>query len=101
MKNNFTSLEIGYITSSLAPEMTVRINKCGNISLRHRDDKGVQFVIHRHEDGLKLRRRIDSNSPYGVGHYLNNERPFLSVHELVRYFKDYMTKYPKNVVGRV
>lgn len=98
MKSNFTNLEIGFIAASLAPEMVVRINKSGNISLKHRSNPGVQFVIYRHTDGLRLRRRIDTTSPFGVGHGMNNDKPFLSVHELVAYFKGYMAKYPTHLV---
>lgn len=98
MKHNFTNLEIGFVASELAPEMVVRINKSGNIALKHVSNPGVQFVIYRHDDGLKLRRRIDTTSPFGVGHGMNNDKPFLSVHELVSYFKGYMAKYPENLV---
>ena len=98
MKTALTSLEIGFITAELAPEMTVRINAYGNLALRHKSNPAVQFVIYRHADGLRLRRRIDTDSPFGVGHGMNNDKPFLSVHELVAYFKGYMAKYPKNLV---
>ena len=97
MKNNFTNLEIGYITANLAPEMTTRINKCGNIALRHKSNPGVQFVVYRHDRGIIIRRRIDTNSPYGVGHEMNNNKPFLSVVDLVNYFKGYMRDYPQNL----
>lgn len=100
MKSNFTNLEIGFIASNLAPEMVVRINKSGNISLKHFTNPGVQFVVYRHTDGLRLRRRIDTKSPFGVGHGMNNDKPFLSIHELVAYFKQYMAKYPQNLVTR-
>lgn len=95
---NFTNLEIGYIAANLTPEMTVRVNKNGNIALKHKSNPGVQFVIYRHADGLILRRRIDTDSPFGVGHALNNGKGFLSVHELVQYFKGYMSKYPTHLV---
>lgn len=100
MKSNFTIPEIGYITSNLAPEMTVRINKNGNITLRHRTNAPVQFVLYRHDRGLIIRRRIDNRNPCGVGHEMNNNKPFLSVHEAVAYFKQYMAKYPQNLVTR-
>ena len=98
MKGNFTLPEIGYVTANLAPEMNVRINKNGNIALRHKSNPGVQFVVYRHDRGLILRRRIDTNSPFGVGHEMNNNKPFLSVVDLVQYFKSYMAKYPQNIV---
>ena len=98
MKNNFTIPEIGYVAANLAPEMVVRINKSGNIALRHKSNPGVQFVIYRHDRGLIIRRRIDTKSPFGVGHEMNNNKPFLSVVDLVQYFKSYMDKYPKNLV---
>ena len=98
MKTNFTNLEIGYIAANLAPEMTARINKNGNIALRHKTNPGVQFVIYRHDRGLIIRRRIDTDSPYGVGHEMNNNKPFLSVVDLVDDFKGYMSKYPQNLV---
>jgi hypothetical protein len=98
MNCNFTNPEIGYIAAQLAPEMVVRINKNGNISIKHRTNPKVQFVVYRHDRGLVLRRRIDTKSPYGVGHEMNNNKPFLSVIDLVGYFKSYMAKYPKNLV---
>ena len=98
MTKNFTHLEIGYVAANLAPEMVVRINKSGNIAIKHRSNPGVQFVIYRHDRGIILRRRIDTDSPYGVGHEMNNNKPFLSVAEVVDYFKSYMAKYPKNIV---
>ena len=98
MKCNFTNPEIGYITANLSPEMVVRINKSGNIALRHKSNPGVQFVIYRKDRGLIIRRRIDTDSPYGVGHEMNNNKPFLTVIGLVEYFKGYMEKYPKNLV---
>jgi hypothetical protein len=98
MTKNFTNLEIGYVAANLAPEMVVRINKSGNIAIKHRSNPGVQFVIYRHDRGIILRRRIDTDSPYGVGHEMNNNKPFLSVAEVVDYFKSYMAKYPKNIV---
>ena len=98
MTKNFTNLEIGYVAANLAPEMVVRINKSGNIAIKHRSNPGVQFVIYRHDRGIVLRRRIDTDSPYGVGHEMNNNKPFLSVAEVVDYFKSYMAKYPKNIV---
>lgn len=98
MKGNFTNLEIGYIAANLAPEMVVRINKSGNIALKHRSNPGVQFVIYRHDEGMIIRRRIDTDSPYGVGHVLNNGKGFLSVQDLVRYFQRYMAKYPSHLV---
>ena len=98
MKTNFTNLEIGYIAANLAPEMVVRINKSGNIALKHRSNPAVQFVVYRHDRGIIIRRRIDTNSPYGVGHEMNNNKPFLSVVDLVNYFKGYMRKYPTHLV---
>lgn len=98
MKNNFTIPEIGYVAANLSPEMVVRINKSGNIALRHKSNPGVQFVIYRHDRGLIIRRRIDTKSPFGVGHEMNNNKPFFSVVDLVQYFKYYMEKYPKNLV---
>lgn len=98
MKGNFTNLEIGYIAANLAPEMVVRINKSGNIAVKHRSNPGVQFVIYRHDEGIIIRRRIDTKSPCGVGHVLNNGKGFLSVTDLVKYFKGYMSKYPTHLV---
>jgi hypothetical protein len=98
MKSNFTNLEIGYIAANLAPEMVVRINKAGNIAIKHKSNPGVQFVVYRHDEGLIIRRRIDTDSPYGVGHVLNNAKGFLSVKELVKYFKTYMASYPSHLV---
>ena len=98
MTKNFTNLEIGYVAANLAPEMVVRINKSGNIAIKHRSNPGVQFVIYRHDRGIILRRRIDTDSPYGVGHEMNNNKPFLSVAEVVDYFKSYMAKYPKTII---
>jgi hypothetical protein len=98
MMTNFTNLEIGYIAANLAPEMVVRINKNGNIALKHRSNPGVQFVIYRHDNGLIIRRRIDTKSPWGVGHVLNNGKGFLSAQDLVKYFKGYMAKYPEHLV---
>jgi hypothetical protein len=97
MKGNFTLPEIGYVTANLAPEMNVRINKNGNIAIRHKSNPGVQFVVYRHDRGIVLRRRIDTDSPYGVGHEMNNNKPFLSVVDLVNYFKGYMRDYPQNL----
>lgn len=91
-------MEIGYVVANLSPEMNVRLTKSGNITLRHRTNAPVQFVIYRHDRGIVLRRRIDTDSPYGVGHEMNNNKPFLSVVDLVQYFKSYMAKYPQNVV---
>ena len=31
-------------------------------------------------------------------HEMNNNKPFLSVVDLVHYFKSYMAKYPQNIV---
>ena len=100
MKSNFTNLDIGYITSHLAPEMTVRVNKCGNIAIRHRSNPPVQFVVYNRLTGMIIRRRIDTDDPHGVGHVLNNGKGFYSSEELVKYFKGYMEKYPKNLVTR-
>ena len=98
MKQNFTNLEIGYIAANLAPDMVVRINKCGNIALKHISNPAVQFVIYRHDRGIIIRRRIDTDSPYGVGHEMNGNKAFLSVVDLVQYFKSYMAKYPSHLV---
>ena len=98
MKTNFIFFLFCYIAANLAPEMTARINKNGNIALRHKTNPGVQFVIYRHDRGLIIRRRIDTDSPYGVGHEMNNNKPFLSVVDLVDYLKGYMSKYPQNLV---
>lgn len=100
MKSNFTNLEIGYVVANLAPEMNVRLTKSGNITLRHRTNAPVQFVFYRKTDGLYLRRRIDTDDPHGVGHNMNNDKPFLSIEYAVAYFKKYMAKYPKNVVTK-
>lgn len=100
MKSNFTNPEIGYIVAALSPEMNIRVNKSGNIAIRHRSNPAVQFVIYRKPRGLVLRRRIDTSSPYGVGHEMNNNKPFLTILDLVEYFKGYMEKYPQNVVTR-
>lgn len=98
MKGNFTNLEIGYLASNLAPEMVVRVNKEGNVSLKHMSNPGVQFVLYRHDDGIIIRRRIKSKCPQGAGHILNNGKGFLSVEGATAYFKQYMAKYPKNLV---
>lgn len=98
MITNFTPKAIGLITANLSPVMTVRINKSGNISLRHYKGAEVQFVIYNRPNGYYIRRRIDTKNPYGVGHVLNNEKPFESIADLVDYFKDYMSKYPSHLV---
>lgn len=100
MKSNFTQMEIGYVVANLAPEMNVRLTTSGNITMRHRTNAPVQFVFYRKTDGLYLRRRIDTNDPCGVGHNMNNDKPFLTIVDAVAYFKKYMAKYPKNVVTR-
>lgn len=100
MKNNFTQMEIGFVVANLAPEMNVRLTTSNNITMRHRTNAPVQFVFYRKEDGLYLRRRIDTTSPWGVGHVMNNGKPFLTIVDAVAYFKKYMAKYPKNVVTR-
>jgi len=100
MKSNFTQMEIGYVVANLAPEMNVRLTKSGNITLRHRTNAPVQFVFYRMFDGLYIRRRIDTKNPLGVGHAMNNGKPFLTIVDAVAYFKKYMAKYPKNVVTR-
>lgn len=100
MKSNFTQMEIGYVVANLAPEMNVRLTKCGNITLRHRTNAPVQFVFYRMFDGLYIRRRIDTKNPFGVGHAMNNGKPFVSVNDAVEYFKKYMAKYPQNLVKR-
>lgn len=100
MKTNFTNSEIGYIASAFAPEMNVRINKAGNIILRHIDSSLVQFTIRRHDNGIKIRREVKPSwfvTSKSIGHYMNNNKPLLSVAEVVDYFKSYVEKYPENI----
>jgi hypothetical protein len=86
---NFKQNEITIIARYIGQNMTMRINKCGNIDLEFVKPTGVHFVVYKRTDGVYIRRRLKCDNPFGCGTYLNNGRPFPSVKDAMRYFANY------------
>ena len=100
MTHNFTNPEIGYIAANIGPDMITRVNKAGNIEVRSDIDPKVYFNIYRQDRGIVIRRRLEN--PLGRhynqnGHYLNGNKPFSTLKDAVKYFKNYVRKNPQNV----
>lgn len=89
-RSNFTQQEIATIAKTIGSRMNMRINKCGNIDLEYQDDTFVHFLIYKQERGVVIRRRRMENWRHGT--YINNNKPFASVKEAMKYFESYKDK---------
>lgn len=86
-KVKFTQQEIATIAKYIGSEMTMRINKCGNIDIEYKKDSFVHFNVYKQERGVVIRRRYFSDCTHGT--YIHNNKPFSSVKEAMQYFSTY------------
>ena len=96
MQSNFSRSEIKVVEKTINKcwrFLTMRINKAGNLDLEliwcDAFDY-AHFVIYKCEGGYKIRRRIYTDNPFGCGTYLNNNRPFATLQEAMKYFENYI-----------
>ena len=87
MKTNFKQNELAVIARHIGNNMTMRINKCGNIDIEYKKDSPVHFNIYKQERGVVIRRRLFTDCTHGT--YLNNNKPFPSVLAAMKYFARY------------
>lgn len=97
----FTKAEIGTIATEMGNEFALRMSPKGNPIITHRNTRGnnVIYVLYKHADGIIIRRRLGYANPFGSGHVLNGGKPFASVADAMRYFKNYKEKYPNAIIG--
>ena len=118
MKANFSNDAIGYIVFNLGPNYTVRLNKAGNITVKHKDGKEY-WTLYDQKNGKYLWRHFEPNGYYcyplnmknrnkldvytydygdgNVSRYLcynfRKHAEFDTFVEAVEYFKNYLKKY--------
>lgn len=91
-----TSRDFGVVTRSLDKNLTLRINQCGNVTLKDRYSDKVVFVISRKADGYRIMKRHGWDNPYGsTHHYLNAGKPFATAKEMMGYFTEYRKAHPE------
>lgn len=86
-KSRFNQKELATIARHIGTNMTMRINKCGNIDIEYKKGGIVHFNIYKRENGYWLRRRLFANCTHGT--YLHNNRPFPTIKDAMLYFADY------------
>ena len=97
----FTKNELGIIAKGMGYEFNMRISKMGNPIITHRKTIGnnVIFSFYKRDDGVIIRRRLGYSNQYGSGNVLNGGKPFNNVLAAMKYFNNYVVKYPKSIIG--
>lgn len=82
--------DFGVISRGIDKNLTLRINKCGNVTLQDRKATKTVFVITKKADGYRITKRIGWDNPFGSTHkVLNGGKPFASAVEMMDYFKNF------------
>lgn len=118
MNSNFSNDAIGHIVSNLGPNYTVRVNKAGNITVKHKDGKEY-WTLYAQKNGRYLWRHFEPSGYYcyplnmknrnkldeylydygngTVSRYLcynfRRHAEFDTVNDAVKYFVGYLEKY--------
>lgn len=101
MKSLFTDKEIASLAKTIEPnhDLSLRINKCGNIDVKHALANEIHFVFYKRKDGFFIRRRIGVyRGCWQHGGIMNGGKHFSTMKEMNDYFSRYMEKYPEHLI---
>ena len=101
----FTATEIASLANALQSntDLTIRINKCGNIDVAHKksikEHNSLHFVFYkRGKNEYFVRRRLGFGSGLAqVGTIMNGNKTFKTMKSMVQYFSHYCEKYPTHL----
>ena len=75
MKSNFSNGSIGYIVSNLEPNYVARVNKAGNITVKHKDGKEY-WTLYYQKNGKYLWRHFEPDGYYCYPLNMRNRKKF-------------------------
>ena len=100
MKSNFNPFEVSSLANAISANtnLSMRINKYGNIDVAHKNASEVHFVFYKRNDGYFIRRRLGVYRGISQhGGVMNGGKHFSSMKEMVAYFTNYLNKYPTHL----
>lgn len=91
----FNPTEMSHVLSCLGSDMTLRINKCGNLDIMHKKSDGVHYVLYKRGSYYFIRRRFTSADGVEMGHKIG--KYYRSIWETMQAFNEYRAKYESHL----